>query len=159
MRIESIEAVAIDIPLTKNFGGSTYNVLKRSTVVTRMGTASPRSPATGSGVSSRPGAVDFVNFDVSECGGVTDWRRAAAVCAAAGVQMAHHEESQIARHLLAAVPHGTYVECFADPDRDPVWQAMWANRPAIKDGMMPVSPDPGFGLVLDEDMIRRYRVA
>jgi D-galactarolactone cycloisomerase len=40
-----------------------------------------------------------------------------------------------------------------------VWQAMWANRPAIKDGMMPVSPDPGFGLVLDEDMIRRYRVA
>jgi hypothetical protein len=42
-------------------------------------------------------AVDLVNFDASEGGGVTEWRRAAALCAAAGVDMAHHEESQIAR--------------------------------------------------------------
>ncbi|OGA37329.1 MAG: mandelate racemase/muconate lactonizing protein [Betaproteobacteria bacterium RIFCSPLOWO2_12_FULL_62_13] len=104
------------------------------------------------------GAVDFVNFDASEGGGVTDWRRAAAICAAAGVQMAHHEEAQIAQHLLAAVPHGTYLECFADPERDPVWQRMWANRPPIRDGMFDVSKEPGFGLQLDEDMIRRYRV-
>jgi hypothetical protein len=29
MRVHSIEAIAIDIPLTKNFGGSTYAVRKR----------------------------------------------------------------------------------------------------------------------------------
>jgi D-galactarolactone cycloisomerase len=104
------------------------------------------------------GAVDLVNFDASEGGGVTEWRRAAALCAEAGVKMAHHEEPQIARHLLAAVPHGTYVECFADPERDPAWQALWANRPAVKDGTIEISDDPGFGLVLDEAMIRRYRV-
>ena len=104
------------------------------------------------------GAVDLVNFDASEGGGVTEWRRAAALCRVAGVQMAHHEEPQIAQHLLAAVPHGTYVECFADPERDPVWQAMWANRPPIKDGMLEVASDPGFGLILDEGMVRRYRV-
>jgi D-arabinonate dehydratase len=103
------------------------------------------------------GAVDVVNYDASEGGGVTDWRRAAALCHAAGVQMAHHEESQIARQLLAAVPHGTYAECFADPERDPVWQAMWANRPLVKDGMLDVGDGPGFGLVLDDAMIRRYR--
>jgi hypothetical protein len=34
MRIHSIEAKAIDIPLTKNFGGATYSVLKRSTTAT-----------------------------------------------------------------------------------------------------------------------------
>jgi D-galactarolactone cycloisomerase len=56
------------------------------------------------------------------------------------------------------VPHGTYAECFADPERDPVWQTMWANRPAIKDGMMEVSADPGFGLILDEGLVRKYRV-
>jgi len=39
MHIESIEAIAIEIPLKKNFGGSTYAVLKRCTVVTRMRTA------------------------------------------------------------------------------------------------------------------------
>lgn len=39
MHIESIEAIAIDIPLKKNFGGSTYAVLKRSTIVTHVRTA------------------------------------------------------------------------------------------------------------------------
>jgi D-arabinonate dehydratase len=102
-------------------------------------------------------AVDFVNFDASEGGGVTEWRRAAALCAAEGVRMAHHEEPQIAQHLLAGVPHGTYVECFADPERDPVWQALWVNRPPIKNGVMEVATGPGFGLVLDEALVRRYR--
>jgi D-galactarolactone cycloisomerase len=104
------------------------------------------------------GAVDFVNYDASEGGGVTDWRRAAALCASAGIEMAHHEEPQISQHLLAAVPHGTYAECFADPDRDPVWQAMWVNRPQVKSGHVEVSRGAGFGIELDEEMVRRYRV-
>lgn len=103
-------------------------------------------------------AVDLVNYDASEGGGVTDWRRAAALCAAAGVEMAHHEESQVSQHLISAVPHGTYIECFADPDRDPVWQSMWLNRPPIKNGLMQVSKGPGFGLALDAEMIAKYRV-
>ncbi len=102
-------------------------------------------------------AVDLVNYDASEGGGVTDWLRAAGLCATAGIAMAHHEEAQIASHLLAAVPHGTYAECFADPARDPVWQSMWINRPAVKDGVMPVAAGPGFGIELDEDMIRKFR--
>ena len=104
------------------------------------------------------GAVDFVNYDASEGGGVTDWRRAAALCATAGVQMAHHEEAQISQHLLSAVPHGTYAECFADPDRDPIWQLMWANRPRIDNGWMTVSRGAGFDITLDGDMLDRYRV-
>src|SRR5215472_5164737 len=104
------------------------------------------------------GAVDIVNYDASEGGGVTEWRRAAALCATAGLAMAHHEESQIALQLISAVPHGTYVECFADPERDPVWQRMWLNRPPAKDGMMRVSSGAGFGLELDQAMIARYAV-
>ncbi|KPK20677.1 MAG: mandelate racemase/muconate lactonizing protein [Betaproteobacteria bacterium SG8_41] len=104
-------------------------------------------------------AVDYLNYDASEGGGVTDWRRAAALCQAAGVGMAHHEEPQISQHLLGGVPHGTYIECFAHPDRDPVWQALWANRPPIRDGMMEISKDPGFGVQLDSKMVERYRVA
>ncbi len=30
MKLESIEAILIEIPLTQNFGGSTYSVLKRA---------------------------------------------------------------------------------------------------------------------------------
>jgi L-alanine-DL-glutamate epimerase-like enolase superfamily enzyme len=36
---------------------------------------------------------------------------------------------------------------------------MWVNRPAIAEGMMAVSPGPGFGLELDAAMIAKYRVA
>src|SRR5215470_9894641 len=36
MHIADIDAIAIDVPLTQNFGGSTYAVLKRSTVITRL---------------------------------------------------------------------------------------------------------------------------
>ena len=32
-----------------------------------------------------------------------------------------------------------------------------ANRPPIKNGVMDVSPGPGFGLVLDDALVRRYR--
>src|SRR6202022_113679 len=38
MRVHSVDAIAIDIPLTKNFAGSTYAVRKRSTVITRLRT-------------------------------------------------------------------------------------------------------------------------
>jgi D-arabinonate dehydratase len=104
-------------------------------------------------------AVDIVNYDASEGGGVTDWRRAADMCAAAGVSVAHHEESQIAQQLVSAIPHGVCIECFADPERDPVWQHLWVNRPPIVNGTMVVSSAPGFGLELDAAMIAKYRVA
>jgi D-galactarolactone cycloisomerase len=134
-------------------------MMARVRAATRIPITAGQSEITSHGVRRllEAGAVDLVNFDASEGGGVTEWRRAAALCGVAGVQMAHHEESQIAQHLLASVPHGTYAECFADPERDPVWQTMWINRPPIRDGMMQVSTGPGFGLVLDEGMVRKYR--
>ena len=135
-------------------------MMARVRQATRIPITAGQSEVTRHGVRRlvEAGAVDLVNFDASEGGGVTEWRRAALLCRTAGVEMAHHEEPQIAQHLIAAVPHGTYVECFADPERDPIWQAMWANRPPIKDGMLEVTRDPGFGLILDAGMIRRYRV-
>src|SRR5919197_956562 len=38
MRVHSVEAIPIEIPLTKPFGGSTYAVLTRCTVITRVRT-------------------------------------------------------------------------------------------------------------------------
>src|SRR3954463_8675368 len=39
MNLERIEAIAVEIPLKKNFGGATYSVLKRCTIVTRLTTS------------------------------------------------------------------------------------------------------------------------
>ena len=104
------------------------------------------------------GAVDLVNFDASEAGGITEWRRAAAMCQIHGIAMAHHEEPQVSVHMLSAVPHGTYVECFHDPERDPLWAGMIRNRAPITDGIIEVPKGPGFGLALDWELIGKYRL-
>ncbi len=103
------------------------------------------------------GAVDYINFDASESGGITEWRKAAGMGAVFGVKMAHHEEPQIAIHMLSAVPHGSYLECFA-PERDPAWHQLVANRPAIKNGEVEVPQGAGFDLVLDQAVIKKYRI-
>ncbi|MDO9707432.1 mandelate racemase/muconate lactonizing enzyme family protein [Paracraurococcus lichenis] len=105
------------------------------------------------------GAVDIVNFDASEAGGITEWRRAAAACALVDVRMAHHEEPQIAAHMLAGIPHGICVECFADPARDPLWPHLLPEAPRPKDGMLAVPDRPGFGIVLDEDAVKKFTIA
>ena len=79
------------------------------------------------------GAIDVCNYDASWGGGPTEWRRIAALAAAFDVQLGHHEEGQIAAHLLASQPHGTYVEAFS-PARDPIFWGMIENRPALIDG-------------------------
>lgn len=104
------------------------------------------------------GAVDVINFDASEGGGITEWRRVAAACALRGVKMAHHEEPQIAAHMLGAVPHGTYVECFPDPERDPIFPGLWTNPPEIRDGIMQIPQGPGFDIKLDWSTVERYRL-
>jgi len=103
------------------------------------------------------GSIDVCNFDASWSGGPTEWRRAAAMAMCFDVRMGHHEEPQIASHLLASIPHGTFVECF-DPDRDPIWWGLVANRPALVDGWLDLPTAPGLGWELDEEFIARYRV-
>jgi D-galactarolactone cycloisomerase len=103
------------------------------------------------------GAIDVCNYDASWGGGPTEWRRIAALASSFDVQLGHHEEAQVASHLLASQPHGTYVETFA-PARDPIFWGMLENRPALIDGHFPLPEAPGLGWVLDEAFIAKYRV-
>lgn len=103
------------------------------------------------------GAIDVCNFDASWGGGPTEWRRVASVAYSFGVELGHHEEGHLACQLLAAIPNGTFVECFV-PARDPIFWCLWENRPSFVDGYMPLSEEPGLGLVLDDAYIRRYEV-
>ena len=102
-------------------------------------------------------AIDQCNFDASWSGGPTEWRRAAAVAHVYDVAMGHHEEPQVASHLLAAIPHGTVCECF-HPDRDPIWWNLIANRPALAGGMLELSDAPGLGWELDGEYLEAHRL-
>ena len=103
-------------------------------------------------------SIDFCNFDSSWSGGPTEWRSVAAMATVYDVKMAHHEEPQVASHLLASIPHGTYLENF-HPKRDPIWHNIIANRPQLKDGNLTLTDNPGLGWELDRDYIKKYRIS
>lgn len=103
------------------------------------------------------GRVNILNVDATIAGGVTEWKRIADMAAHFHVQMAHHEEAQVALHLLAAIPHGLYVEIFPNPKRDPMWFDLPLERPRIRAGYMELPAAPGLGLELNEAIIAKYR--
>jgi D-arabinonate dehydratase len=103
------------------------------------------------------GAVDILNVDATIAAGVTEWRRIAGMAHAFGVGMAHHEEPQVALHLLAAVPNGLCVEIFPNYARDPMWFDLPEQQPVIRNGFMHVPEGAGFGLPINAATIEKWR--
>lgn len=103
------------------------------------------------------GSIDVSNFDASWGGGPTEWRKVAMMAELYDVELGHHEEAQVASHLLAARPNGTYVEGFR-PERDPIYWQMLENRPSLEEGGFKLPERPGFGWQFDQDFINLYRV-
>ena len=105
------------------------------------------------------GGVNILNVDCTLCGGVTEWNRVANMARLMNVEMAHHEEPQIAIHLMAAHPHATYVELFLDRQRDPLLWTLPKDFPVIRNGTMNVPQAGGVGVALNEEVIARFRVS
>jgi L-alanine-DL-glutamate epimerase-like enolase superfamily enzyme len=103
------------------------------------------------------GAIDVSNFDASWAGGPTVWRKAAGLAAAFGVQLGHHEEPQVASHLLASVPGHTFVECF-DEERDPFFWNLVDMSTRITNGHYALPERPGFGIEFNFDYLERHTV-
>jgi D-arabinonate dehydratase len=103
------------------------------------------------------GAADILNYDATIGAGVTEWRRTAAMAHSFGVNMAHHEEPQVALHLLAGAPNGLCVEIFPNYNRDPMWFDLPVEPPKIANGYMLLSSKPGFGIDLNTEVINKWR--
>lgn len=98
-------------------------------------------------------AVDVVIIDLARVGGITPWRKIAALAQAHQVPVCGHVVPEIQAHLLAAVPNGLMVEYV--PRSAGILEAM----PPIEKGELVVPQEPGLGLRLDEGAVQRYRVA
>jgi len=97
--------------------------------------------------------VDIAIMDLARVGGITPWRKIAALAQAHNIPVCGHVVPEVHVHLLAAVPNGHMVEYM--PRSRAILQAM----PELKDGHL-IAPDaPGLGLTLDEAAVQRYRVA
>ena len=104
------------------------------------------------------GAIDVCNFDASWGGGPTEWRRVAALASAFTVEMGHHEEPQIAAHLLASVAERHLSGNVSPGSRPDVLPAGRQSLAASRTASYQVPEGPGFGLELDEAAIEKYRV-
>jgi D-arabinonate dehydratase len=101
-------------------------------------------------------AVDIMNFDCFNGPGVTDWLQASAYAEKKGVKAGHHEEPQIALHLLSSQKHAVYAEIFGNENRDPLWANAWANRPKMVDGCLKVPEGPGLNIEINWDYLNKY---
>jgi len=59
-------------------------------------------------------AIDCLQVDVSRCGGVTEWQRAAAMAAAHGLDVSGHCAPYLHSHIAATVPNFRHLEWFHD---------------------------------------------
>ena len=98
-------------------------------------------------------AVDVVILDLARVGGVTPWRKIAAIAQAHRVPVCGHVVPEIQVHLLASVPNGHMVEYV------PRSAGILTTMPRIEQGELVAPSGPGLGLELDETAVRRHRVA
>ena len=92
-------------------------------------------------------------LDLARVGGVTPWRKIAALAHAHRIPVCGHVVPEIQVHLLCSVPNGHLVEYV--PRSAGILTAM----PRIERGDL-VAPDaPGLGLELNDEAVRRFQVA
>jgi L-alanine-DL-glutamate epimerase-like enolase superfamily enzyme len=103
-------------------------------------------------------AVDCLQVDVTRCGGITEWLRAAAVAAARGLQVSGHCAPNLHAHVAAAVPNLRHLEYFHDHERIETMLFDGALDPA-GGALRPDKSRPGLGLALKEANAAPYRVA
>ncbi len=102
-------------------------------------------------------SVDCLQIDVTRCGGITDWLRAAAVAAAHNIDVSGHCAPNLHAHVAAAIPNLRHLEYFHDHHR---------IEHMLFDGALPpeggaLRPDqrrPGLGLEFKHRDAEQYRV-
>jgi len=101
------------------------------------------------------GGAQILQADAGVCGGVTEWRKIAALAETYGATMAPHWLAEVHVHLVAAAPNATWVEYFPDT-RIANWPELFRSRLQVRDGALALPDQPGLGIEWDEKAIDRY---
>lgn len=98
-------------------------------------------------------AAAYLQPDIARCGGVTEFRRIAALADSFGLSLTSHLWHELSISLVGAAPSGWAVEYtnLIDP-------AMWTNAFPVVDGAIEVPQVPGHGAYLVPEAIERFRI-
>ena len=103
------------------------------------------------------GAASILQPDAAVCGGITEWRRIAALAAAHGIPVAPHWFADLHVHMVAIAPNATWVEYF--PDTSVLnFMRLLKSSLQVSDGRLVLPNGPGLGIELDEEAVERFSV-
>jgi L-alanine-DL-glutamate epimerase-like enolase superfamily enzyme len=95
-------------------------------------------------------ATGIALIDLGRIGGITPWRRVAALAHAFGIPVCGHVLPEVHVHLASAIPNGYLVENV--PRSAGILKAM----PALENGCLVAPKLPGLGLELNDEAVRRF---
>jgi L-alanine-DL-glutamate epimerase-like enolase superfamily enzyme len=103
------------------------------------------------------GAAMILQSDAAVCGGISEWRRIAALAAGFGVTMCPHWFHDLHVHLVASTPNARYVEYFPD-DKVLNFRRLIDRQLSFDKGELNVPASPGLGFDFDEAALSHYAI-
>ena len=98
------------------------------------------------------GAADVLMPNLQRVGGITGWRKIAAMAEIHRIPMASHVYGEIGVHLMCGVPNALTLEVV------PWWPKLFNESLSIKDGVASPPSLPGLGLTLDEVLVKAHSI-
>ncbi|HKW96260.1 MAG TPA: mandelate racemase/muconate lactonizing enzyme family protein [Bryobacteraceae bacterium] len=108
------------------------------------------------------GRVDVVQVDLTRCGGFTEAMKIAALAWDRGLPVANHGFTtyvnvMAALHWLNSIPNALICEFVAEEETN-LREQMTRQKLRAKDGYLAIPQEPGLGIELDEEAVRKFRV-
>ena len=101
-------------------------------------------------------AASILQPDAAVCGGVTEFRRIAALADCYGVTICPHWFHDLHVHLVAASPNGQFIEFFPD-SKVFNFREIIDRQLEVRDGGVVLPSEPGLGYRFDEKAIARFQ--
>lgn len=100
-------------------------------------------------------SCDILNLDTIKAGGISEYRKIAALASAYHIPVAPHGYGHMNIHVVASIANALILETYPKKARD--FNPALPQMP-VKNGMVKAPTEPGLGMEIDETMIKKYRV-
>jgi galactonate dehydratase len=107
------------------------------------------------------GAVDILQCDLVNCGGITGMKKIAAMAEAHYITMAPHNPNGPVATMMnlqfaAAIPNFFLLETIGSEADAKLWQDLIRRPLTLEEGCLTIPCEPGFGVTLNQEAADRY---